>query len=574
MEYNYILNEKSIILNFSSYYCKTESEVLSSEAFSRVWEGYLKHLNRTKNEALIGLIKISRNPIKSFINLFKFLLSFSVREIMEMSDSYKRILLQPENLHALVEDFYDYYRRLERYAIMKSEANLNSLESLSFIESTEEFNGLILKVYRTISQKVDGKNFHIYRQLAAGLNASLSLCDNNWTKEYPIYNNLNKIPFIDSVLIKPTFISYSKRNTRSGTYFEVFENELKNLTFDLNDWYCFPIFVGESLAYVYFNRDYMSHGIALSNLFEFAPMDKILNKKPDIIYIFGAKLEGKSRYYFDKESDIYIGLAPYGDEIDYFGYMKKMLLTLHNIKQIKQGFLPIHGACQNITLKNGKKKTIVLIGDSGAGKSETLEALRMVAGKNIVSMKTIFDDMGTFKIINGKVYAFGTETGAFVRLDDLENGYAYKEMDRAIFLNPDKINSRIVLPVATYPQIMKGYEVDMVFYANNYSEDINVVKLFDNYYDAIQCFKRGARVAKGTTSEKGLVESYFANPFGPCQNKELCDPLLDMYFNNLFVNNKPVGEIHTRLAISGYEQKGPQEVAKYLFKVIDGKEFI
>lgn len=49
-------------------------------------------------------------------------------------------------------------------------------------------------------------------------------------------------------------------------------------------------------------------------------------------------------------------------------------------------------------LKNGKKKTVVLIGDSGAGKSESLEALRMVAGKNIVSMQTVFDDMGTFKI--------------------------------------------------------------------------------------------------------------------------------------------------------------------------------
>lgn len=149
-------------------------------------------------------------------------------------------------------------------------------------------------------------------------------------------------------------------------------------------------------------------------------------------------------------------------------------------------------------------------------------------------MQTVFDDMGTFKIENGKVLAYGTETGAFVRLDDLENGYAYKEMDRAIFLNPDKVNSRIVLPVSTYPQIMKGYEVDMVFYANNYSEDKEVVHLFDNEHEAIECFKAGARVAKGTTSEKGLVTSYFANPFGPTQNQELCNPLLDEYFACLF----------------------------------------
>ena len=55
MEEKYILNDKSIIINFSESYCKTESEVLSSDAFARVWEGYLKHLNRTKNETLLKL---------------------------------------------------------------------------------------------------------------------------------------------------------------------------------------------------------------------------------------------------------------------------------------------------------------------------------------------------------------------------------------------------------------------------------------------------------------------------------------------------------------------------------------
>lgn len=572
MEEKYFLNEKSIIINFSESFCKTESEVLSSDAFARVWEGYLKHLNRTKNETLIGLVKIARNPVKSFINLFKVLLSFSIKEVMEMSDAYKKILIQHENLYSLVENFYDYWRHLERYGLMNSEANRHSIESQSFIEANEEFNALILKVYRNISQKVQGTNFHIYRQLAAGINASLLICSNPWASSYPIYNNLNRIPFIDSVLIKPTFISYSKRNTRTGLYYEVNENELKDLTFNPDEWFCYPAHVGASLAYVYFHRDYMSHGIALSNLFEFVHMDEIKNKKPDLIYIFGAPVEGKSRYYYDEENDIYVGLAPYSEEIDYFGYMKKLLLTLHNVKQIKQGYLPIHGACQNITLKNGKKKTIVLIGDSGAGKSESLEALRTVAGKNIVSMQTVFDDMGTFKIENGKVMAYGTETGAFVRLDDLENGYAYKEMDRAIFLNPDKVNSRIVLPVSTYPQIMKGYEVDMVFYANNYSEEKEVVKSFDNASDAIECFKAGARVAKGTTSEKGLVKSYFANPFGPTQNQELCNPLLEEYFNTLFKNKKLVGEMHTRLAVPGLEHEGPHNVAKYLFKVLDEKK--
>ncbi|MDZ7821174.1 MAG: hypothetical protein U5N26_04820 [Candidatus Marinimicrobia bacterium] len=43
----------------------------------------------------------------------------------------------------------------------------------------------------------------------------------------------------------------------------------------------------------------------------------------------------------------------------------------------------------------------------------------------------------------------GTETGAFVRLDDLQPGYAFGQLDRSIIMSPGKINSRILLPVTT-----------------------------------------------------------------------------------------------------------------------------
>ena len=36
-------------------------------------------------------------------------------------------------------------------------------------------------------------------------------------------------------------------------------------------------------------------------------------------------------------------------------------------------------------------------------------------------------------------------------------------------MNPDKINARLVIPVATYKEITAGYPVDL-FYANNYEE--------------------------------------------------------------------------------------------------------
>jgi hypothetical protein len=240
---------------------------------------------------------------------------------------------------------------------------------------------------------------------------------------------------------------------------------------------------------------------------------------------------------------------------------------------IKNGHLPIHGAMVNIKLKSGKSANIVIMGDSGAGKSETLEAFRSLGEEYINDMTIVFDDMGTLKL-NGdnKPLAYGTEIGAFVRLDDLDPGYAFKELDRSIFMNPDKINARLIIPVATYKDILKGYPIDIFLYANNYEDTIDgreALEYFKNMEDAVTVFRDGARMAKGTTTEKGLVKSYFANPFGPLQREKETDELLDKFFNSFYKSGVKVGQIRTCLGISGREQDGPRDAAIKLFDAIN-----
>ena len=53
-----------------------------------------------------------------------------------------------------------------------------------------------------------------------------------------------------------------------------------------------------------------------------------------------------------------------------------MNLTLHNLIMIKRGFIPIHGAMVNIGSQRIIRPNVIIMGDSGAGKSESLEALR------------------------------------------------------------------------------------------------------------------------------------------------------------------------------------------------------
>ena len=238
---------------------------------------------------------------------------------------------------------------------------------------------------------------------------------------------------------------------------------------------------------------------------------------------------------------------------------------------MKRGFLPIHGAGVNVVLQNGKSANIVILGDSGAGKSESIEAFRSLAKEYIRDMTVIFDDMGSFRLNGNDVYAYGTEIGAFVRLDDLDSGYAFKQIDRSIFMNPDKVNARLIMPVADHKQIMEGYHVDFFLYANNYDaleEGEKSISLFENKEEAIKVFKEGARMAKGTTTEEGLVKSYFANPFGPYQKQEMCDELIKEYFDKLYENKIKVGTIRTQLAIDNMESEGPKKSARELFEII------
>lgn len=86
-------------------------------------------------------------------------------------------------------------------------------------------------------------------------------------------------------------------------------------------------------------------------------------QKPDLICLFGNQDDKEqTTFHYDAEDDVWIGCVSYHERIEYFGYLKKMTLTLHNVRKMQKGWLPIHGAFVNITLKSGKRKGIMLMG--------------------------------------------------------------------------------------------------------------------------------------------------------------------------------------------------------------------
>ena len=131
-----------------------------------------------------------------------------------------------------------------------------------------------------------------------------------------------------------------------------------------------------------------------------------------------------------------------------------------------------------------------------------------------------------------------------------------------------------MLPVTTYENIVKGFKIDFVFYANNY-EDVNencpIIQQINGVDEALEVFRAGKVMSKGTTTTTGLVQTYFANIFGPQQHQDLHEGLAVKYFETFFRQGIFVGQMRTRLGITGQERKGPEAAAKELLKMLLGQ---
>ncbi len=560
------ITDEYTLINFDAFSCDTEAEIIDSAPFAKVLAMFIKKM-RTEKDVLFQ--SFTKENTDKFLDMYKMLLVYDPKTISQMGKDLQFVNEHKTELYEITEKFYDFWRHFQRFGLMRAaQSDSQNAKRLDLIHKTDLFNEKVLSVYRTISQKLLGEHYIVYRQLPAGVNANILYLNHTFSDEEK-YANLQNIGFVTSIVARPPFIFYTKSNTREGVFREVYNNPIDELSINKLHYFAFPIKVGNVLAFIYIHRDFLHHGIGLANLFEFAKLSEFQVRKPDLVYVFGIKEnEFDGTFYHDKETQTYFGFVDRSTKNDYFGYLKKMILTLHNVYQLDHNNLPVHGGMVQIMLKDETVKNIVIIGDSGAGKSETLEALRVIGDNLIKKMTVVFDDMGVLKFEQNKIKAIGTEIGAFVRLDDLDAGYAYQEMERAIFVNPHRRNARVIIPLSTHKEIIKEYEVDLLLYANNYEQNATGVKVLTNVNEALTVFKAGKRYAKGTTSEVGLVSSYFANPFGPVQRVAQTELLLQKYFTKLYENNVIVGELYTKLANPGFETSGPQEAAHYLLKYL------
>lgn len=572
-----------VVLHAHGVGCNSSQELAASHAFARVTQRFIDGL-RKRDSALLDPIPLDLNDQKGvsrLVDLLRLLVVKTLDDVVRQESDLAPCLECRDALKRLVMGLYDYWRGHDRFLVLHSVPGATSADRRpyrAFNTTVELLTHQVRSIYRDLLENITGDHPWVYRQVSAGCNVGLIAVPLEAQLPSPYGSVLRDIDFIRQVWVDPPLIVDPPMNKRTGQFQPVDKNPLAGLSLEPSRFLCYPAQVGSLVIHVYFHQRFISLGTALANLFELAT-DEQLRTKPDAIFVYGAPSAAMvdfgdlpTVFYDDESAGMLVGAVPLEDRFAYFGYLKKMVLTLHNVVTMKRGLMPFHGALSRVLLRGGASANVLLMGDTATGKSESLEAFRILGENQVRDLVVIADDMGSLEIgPEGTVLGYGTEIGAFIRLDDLQQGYAFGQIDRAIIMSPQKVNARVVLPVTSLAEVQRGHPVDFILYANNYEhvdDDHPVVQRFETSDEALAVFRAGAAMSKGTTTSTGLVHSYFANVFGPPQFKELHEPLADRTFNAAFDAGVYIGQLRTRLGIPGWESRGPEEAAQALLDLI------
>ena len=575
--------DNKIIIRIRDRVCGSNDELLSSPLFSEVLKRFVQDLIRLDSPVLVMFAKqpdlIGESDLFSLNLTIRLLARMKSDWVAKLVDDL-RFIQQPLALYEFVEGLYDFWRKFERFLVCDSDGDVFDQRPYRTFNSTvDTLMNLVRGAYRDVQENLSGRHPRIYRQVSAGAEVAAIALPKIMPGLGKYSLQLDAVPVIRQVCLYPPMLINPPMNKRTGSFERVKVNPIDIVDVNPNEWLCYPARVGKLLVLVYFHEKFFELGFAMSNLFELADEASLL-KKPDAIFLYGTpehaldQLASLPTVFFD-DNDVLVGAIPRRDEFGYFGYLKKMVLTLHNIKIMQQGNLPYHGAMIQLELKGGRGVNILIFGDTGTGKSETIEAFRDLAGQQIRKLTIIADDMGSLEFApDGSILGFGTEIGAFVRLDDLKPGYAFSQLDRSIIMNPNQANARVVLPVTTLEDVVTGIPVDIVLYANNYEaieENHPVIDPFFNSESALDVFRTGTAMSKGTTTSSGLVHTYFVNVFGPHQYPELHDRIAQRFFTAFFEKGIMVAQLRTQLGVMGLERSGPYWAAQALLNLLENR---
>ena len=420
------LDDRQAVMYSEGSVCASTQELVESATFARVLDLYVDHLEAHNPQALdeLGLAgaewagpggepaSTAADPRRErLLDLIRLLANNPLERVSITACASGDLSARREQLHEFVEGLYDFWRRWDRFLVVRAElppAPGDKRPLRGFTETVESLARLVRALYRDVAENVTGTRPRVLRQVAAGAEVGVYAVRHRWQVPASYRDLLTGIPFVRDLLLYPPLLLDPPMNTRTGQFTEVAENPLDGLKLEREEWLCYPALVGRMTVFVYFHRRFMGLGLALANLFEVAS-DEEIAAGPDAVYLYGVPPAALARFgdlptvfHDDRGSRLLVAAVPLEDRFGYFGYLKKMVLTLHNVAAMDRGVMPFHGAYARLVLVDGTRATVLLIGDTATGKSETLEALRVTGEDRIREVRIIADDMGSLEVGAGR----------------------------------------------------------------------------------------------------------------------------------------------------------------------------
>lgn len=491
--------------------CNTPEQLIKSLPFSRFLKIYkaefidsLDHRDsRRKNEAIHRVDFIKGVCARDFLDLLE---REEIAPGAEMERSRNLVRFIDGAFHHFRSSSYSRLVRLQNDVVSTGLETPDSVKD-KVTEKATNLSDLILKTRRHLLRKV-GMEHGVRR--THGMDASPNVTAGEVSGHYfnlpSDYVVLSHVPLTIAADIR-TGVDYSTpSNKRAEPFYELDHNPLKMDQFNPDDWVSVPLQVGAWLivAYLHKSRGTVEMEPGLLNLFPFASVEDIKNnRRPDGVFIFGDPNADPNDlgYYWDEKSQLLVGLVPNRDELKYFGYSKKPILTLHNVLAIRKGDVPLHCGCTRYVVRFDEEQ-----------------------GPYISEMLIKADDMGRITLQTGddgvvRPIFFGTETGAFACLDGFSEQAKLLMVGREVGYNKDTgSNARQIVPVSEDIEVMNGDALDVLLYMNNFDlveQGTSAINAEMGVDEAIAHFRLGERVAAGSTqTHRGSKESsYWANPF-------------------------------------------------------------
>ncbi len=554
--------------------CNTPGQLLRSLAFARFLKIY-------KQEFITDLESRSERRRQEADNKIEFIKKVSTRDIIKIleTDEFNTPDKQERGreLIRFVDGAFHHYRGAgyTRLVRLQNDVVTTKIETTQSVKDkvtakAQCLSDLILETRRLLLDKV---NLEQGVRRTPGMDASPNVTAGEISGHYfnypADYALLSHVPLTIAADIK-TGVDYSTpSNKRAKPFYELDHNPFNLDKFNIDDWVSVPLQVGTSLiiTFIHKSRGCIEMEPGLLNLFPFAKIDDITsNRKPDGIFFFGdPNAEEKDLgYYHDKSTNLLIGVVPNIDELKYFGYAKKPILTLCNVLAILNGDLPLHCGCTRYVVRFDNDKPY------------------------IAEMLIKADDMGKISLIKRqsdnitRPIFCGTETGAFACLDGFSEQAKLQMAGREVgYNNEHGSNARQIVPVTDVDELYRDDPLDILLYMNNFiliEPGESTIKADMHIEDALQHFRLGERVAAGSTqTHRGSKESsYWANPFPLLRDNDgrILHPELFKVFSenekgfigdmNILINRNElkVGVAHSQLMAGVYEGNSNEDLIR------------